>query len=158
MVRSEPELGQPKSGGIQRVRSESLCERPQAIRPAPAGDGFVDSATGIFPALGVGAQAQALGYFERPIERHPAHDLAVGELLVFAPHLPDRCVTLLPAGGSEIGDVSELGPELGRDLAAAKCVDESAIEDLAVDALVLFGATGDLAYEQIFPALQAWDY
>ena len=29
------------------------------------------------------------------------------------------------------------------------------IKDLESDAFVFFGATGDLAYEQIFPALQA---
>ena len=30
------------------------------------------------------------------------------------------------------------------------------MSDIHSDALVFFGATGDLAYKKIFPSLQAW--
>ena len=87
--------------------AERLGERADLVVPAPGHDRVGDLVAGRLPPVDPVERVQAVGERDRPVERHPAHQLGVQEVAGLAPHLPDALVLLLPAGGGGVGQVGE---------------------------------------------------
>ena len=63
-----------------------------------------DLVAGALPVLArATGRAMSVGQRDRPVQRHPAHDLRVEEVLRLAAHLPDALVAFPPAHGRGVG-------------------------------------------------------
>ena len=67
------------------------------------------------------------------VERDPAHDARVGEVLLAAAHFPDAFVGLLPFLADKLDEARELHPEIAGDRRSAFVVKIDGVHELAVD-------------------------
>src|SRR6188472_4493265 len=67
------------------------------------------------------------------VQRHPAHHLGMREVQRLAAHLPDARVGLAPDATDEVCDASESAAGLAVDPPARVRVDQSCLQQVAVD-------------------------
>ena len=81
--------------GVEHVSVVVLGKRLDLVVPAAAHDLVVELVARGGPLGGVGGAAVLLGELDRPVERYPALEPAVGEVLLAAAGLPDSLVGLV---------------------------------------------------------------
>ena len=87
-----------------------LDERRTLGVPTPLVDLTVDPIPGRFEASPVGRQPTGGGHPQRALDRNPALQSRVGELLASAAGLPDPLVRLIPVLADPVDDVGEVVP------------------------------------------------
>ena len=70
----------------------------------------VDPVTDLFPLVEWALHAELRDRLDRPVERHPRHDLGIGELFRAATDLPDAFVRFVPYGFEMIEQRALDGP------------------------------------------------
>ena len=97
------------------------------------------------PLLGVGLLALQFGEFGAAIQRHPAHDLARGEVLRLAAHLPDAAVGFAPVLDGLLDLLLEHRPQHLGDLLARLGVQIHRVQHGAPDVVLhlVVGAVAD---------------
>src|SRR5438067_881396 len=95
--RQEAELGDQQQAGIEVTRAVALDEAAEIAIETLAADVIVNFGGDGAPAIDRAVELEAFRALDRAIERDPAHDLRIGELLPARAHLPDALVGLAPA-------------------------------------------------------------
>src|ERR1700741_1322447 len=88
---------------MERSRILSLREGSELRVERPLTHIAMDLVTHPLPAGHVSAQAEFFCVVDGPIERHPCHDLGIGEVLASAAQFPNAFVRFLPYLGKMIG-------------------------------------------------------
>src|SRR5262249_48979450 len=103
----------------------ALHEGAERRIEAGAADVVVNGAPQFAPALDRSFHLEPLDGFHRAIERHPGHDLGIGETLAAAAHFPDAVVRFLPDAFQMIEQRALQLPALGArsELAVAAMMD-----------------------------------
>ena len=90
-----PTIGIISTDASRSSRTERLGERLRVVAPALGQDGVGDLVARRALQRGDAVRrVEHLGQRDGPVERHPAHQLRVEEVLRTAPHLPDALVRL----------------------------------------------------------------
>src|SRR5581483_2338235 len=100
--------------GVQRLAPERLGEGAQPPVLAPLQDRGPDLLTDPLPARQGRGELMGLGEPNPAIQRRPAHEPRVEELLLAPADLPDAVVGLLPTLRGLLDEVTEQRPDLWR--------------------------------------------
>jgi hypothetical protein len=120
-------------GRVEVVASVMLDERLAALAPPTPLDLLVDGVTLGQPTLTGRGKGALVREAEPAIERHPAHELGVDEVLLAPAGLPDPLVGAAPVCTHPIEQRAEVGPEVGGDGRPVLVGEVHRIHQLAVD-------------------------
>src|SRR5262249_49661414 len=85
------------------------------------------------PAVGRAISGGSLNALHRPVERNPAHQLGMGEVLARPPHLPDTAILVVPMALKVIEQLLLHVPGIVQRLDAMGASGMEAVHDLPVD-------------------------
>ena len=102
----------------------------RGIEAEPA-DVVVNGSAQLAPALDRPFHLELLDALDRAVERHPGHDLGIGEALAIAAHFPNAVVRLLPDMFQMIEQRALQLPALGAGAEIAKSAMMDRVHDLA---------------------------
>ena len=112
VARQEAGDRQHQAGCVKILAAEGLGEGTGLLVPAALEDGRADLVAGGGPLPGSVCRAELRGQGDRPVERHPAHQLGVQEVPWLTADFPDSLVLLGPPAR---GRIRRGGQELPRD-------------------------------------------
>ena len=119
--------------GVEHLGVVVLGERLDLVVPPAVHDLVVDPVPLRRPLRGVGGPAVPVGQLDRAVQRDPALEPAVGEVLGAAASLPDTRVGLVPVAGDPVDDLGEGEPAGVRDGQAVVVGGQDRVHGLAVD-------------------------
>ncbi len=110
-----------------------LHERAARLAVALLPDLVVDPVALGQPAHDVARQPARAVHPDRPLDRHPAHQARVREVLLAAARLPDALVDLVPVLAQPVDDPPHVRPGLVEDRPAVLVEQVDRVDQLAVD-------------------------